>query len=244
MGYLGFEVRRLLRIRALLMTGTLLPLGIYLAFTLLGRDDMSELYRGIPLSAVVMVSVAGVGAMIGVLTHSAGVAHERADHWLWHLRVTPMPPSRVVLVRAVVSLLTVPPPVVAIAVAATVLHGLRLPPGRWLLLVTVMWLGAVPFALLGLAFGFMLTRELVGPVTMGAWLVLAFTGGLFMPVESFPAWLRLAAELMPTFRYSELGWAAVGGGPPVAAGLAVLGAWTVLFGGLAAWAYRRATAVR
>lgn len=244
MGYLGFEVRRLLRIRTLLVAGTLLPLGVYVTFTLLSREDMTELRRGVPISALAMVTVAGVGSMIGVLTHSAGVAYERADGWLQQLRVTPLPAIRVVMVRAVVSMLTVLPPVVAIGAAAVLLHGLRLPPGRWVLLVAVMCLGATPMALLGLALGFTLTRELVGPMTTAAWLVLAIAGGLFVPTESFPPWLRFAAELTPAFRYTEFGWAAVGGDAPVATAVAVLAAWAVLFGLLATWAYRRATAVR
>lgn len=242
--YLGFEVRRLLRIRALLGLSTLLPLTFYLVFTLSGGDEMSELHRGIPIAGVAMIMVAGVGTLIGVLSHSSGIAFERADGWLRQLRATPLPPSRVVAVRGVVSILTVLPPLVAVSVAAVLLHGVSLPPGRWVLVVSVMWLGAAPFALLGLALGYTLSRELVGPATTVAWVALAALGGLFVPVESFPAWLRPVSYATPSYRYAELGWQAMGGTGSLVAGGIIVAAWTVLFGFLAVWAYRRSSAIR
>lgn len=245
-GYLTFELRRLARIRTLLAYGTLLPLAFYLMATLSGgaAEHMAELHQGIPVSGLVMVMVAGVGALIGVLTHASGIAHERADGWLRQLRVTPLPPSRVVAVRALVSLLTVLPPLAAVATAAVVVHGLALPPARWLLVLAVMWLGATPFALLGLALGYSLKRELVGPATGVAWLALAVLGGLMLPTDQFPGWLQPISQATPGHRYAEVGWSAVAGHPPSLAGGAVLAGWTLLFGALATWAYRRWSAVR
>jgi ABC-2 type transport system permease protein len=242
-GYLIFELRRLARIRTLLAYGTLVPLMIYTVISLTS-DDLTEQHRGIPVAALVMVIVAGIGAMIGVLTHAAGIAYERADGWLRQLRATPLPPSRVVAVRALVSLLTVLPPLLAVPAAAVVLHGLTLPPARWLLVLAVMWLGAVPFALLGLALGFTLSRDLVGPAISVAWLVLAFLGGLMLPTEMFPAWLRPVSQSLPSYRYAETGWLAVAGHPPSLAAGAILAGWTALFGLLAVGAYRRWAALR
>jgi ABC-2 type transport system permease protein len=240
--YLIFELRRLLRIRSMLLFGALLPMTLYVVFTGAAADDMSQRERGIPVAALVMVMMAGWGAVMGVLSFGSGVAYERAGGWLRQLRATPLPPSRVVAGKGLASTLTAVPPVVAIGAAAVVQHGVSLPPGRWLLIAAVMWLGTVPFALLGLAIGYALSRELAGPATTGAWLSLSIVGGLMVSPEVFPGWLQAVTWLTPTYRYAELGWRAVDGAPPTATGAAILAGWTLAFGLLAAWAYRRSSA--
>lgn len=242
--YLTFEIRRLARIRGLLVFSTAIPLAVYTVFTGTGDQDMSELHRGIPVAAVAMVTVTGFGALIGVLSHSSAVAYERVDGWLRQLRTTPLPPLSVVTAKGIASTLAVLPPVLAVGAAAVLLHGLRLPPGRWVLVVAALWLAAVPFALLGLGLGYLLSREVVGSATTVVWLILATVGGLMASVESFPTWLRPVSHALPSYRYAELGWQAVGGNGSPLAPVAILAAWTVAFGGFAAWAYRRSSAIR
>lgn len=239
--YLRFELLRLSRYRSLLMFTALLPVVIYLVFTG-ADDDMSDLERGIPVAAMVMVMVAGWGAIIGVFSISSGVSDERASGWLRQLRTTPLPPSRVVAAKGAVSTPVAIPTVVAIGATAALQHGLSLPVGRWLLVIAVMWLGTVPFALLGLAIGYAIPRQLASPVTTGSWLALSIVGGLMVSVDSFPSWFQPVSRLTPSFRYAELGWRAVDGAPPTAPGAAILAAWTLAFGLLAAWAYRRSAA--
>lgn len=235
---LRFEVRRLLRNRSLLMFTALLPVVIYVVFT--GpADNMSDQEQGIQVAALVMVMLAGWGAIMGVLSISSGVSYERASGWLRQLRATPLPPSRVVAAKGAVSTLTAIPTVAAVGVTAVLLHGVSLPVSRWLLVAAVMWLGTVPFALLGLAIGYALSRQLAGPVTTGAWLALSVLGGLMVSVDTFPSWFQPVSRLLPSYRYAELGWRAADGALPTATGAAVLAAWMVGFGLLAAWAYRR-----
>ncbi|QSB16579.1 ABC transporter permease [Natronosporangium hydrolyticum] len=244
LGYLAFELRRVGRIRGLLVFSSLLPTAFYVVFTVVGGDDVSALHRGVPIAAFAMVSVAGWGAVVGVLSHSSGVAYERSDGWLRQLRTTPLPPSRVVAARGMVATLTVLPPIVAVGAAAVLLHDVSLPVGRWLTLVLVMWLGTVPFALLGLALGYTLPREVTGAATTAVWLALAGLGGLLVPVESFPSWLQAVSRALPSHQYAELGWSAIGAVGATPATAAYLAVWTVVFGVLAAAAYRRSSAVR
>lgn len=237
--YLTFETRRLLRNRSLLMFTALLPVVIYLVFTGPAAEDMAEQERGIQVAAFVMVMVAGWGALMGVLSISSGVSYDRATGWLRQLRATPLPPSRVVAAKGAVSTLTAIPTVVAVGTLAVLLHGVSLQAGRWLLVVAAMWLGTVPFALLGLAIGYAFSRQLVGPAMTGAWLTLSVLGGLMVSVETFPGWFQPVSRAMPSYRYAELGWQVVAGAAPTATGAAVLAGWTVGFGLLAAGAYRR-----
>lgn len=70
-------------------------------------------------------------------------------------------------------------------------------------------------------------------------LPLAFGGGLFLPPETFPAWLDAVSVWLPTRAGRELVVpAAIGGGvSPLA--VAVLLGWSAVAGAAAVWAYRR-----
>jgi ABC-2 type transport system permease protein len=119
-----------------------------------------------------------------------------------------------------------------------------LPMSRWLLILGVMWLGSVPFALLGLALGYALEPRLASPASFLAFFMLSLLGGLLVPVAAFPRTMQHVARTLPSNRFAELGWRAVAGRPPTGVGFAVLLGWTVLFGVLAAIAYRRSAATR
>ncbi|MFC3503687.1 ABC transporter permease [Micromonospora krabiensis] len=240
--YLRFELRRLARDPRVALFSVLGPVVTYLIFSgLLGGDDRLE---GVDAAAALMVGLAGYGAVAGVLSVGSQVAQERAVGWLHQLRVTPLPPRRVVAAKALVCTLSGVPSVIAVGVAGWIQHHIELGAGRWIALLLLMWAGTVPFALLGLAIGYGLAPQLAQPVNFLVFLGLSVLGGLLVPVAYFPSVLRPLAHALPTYRYAELGWRSVAGQAPTPSGLGVLMAWTVTFAAVAAWAYRRSTARR
>jgi ABC-2 type transport system permease protein len=62
-----------------------------------------------------------------------------------------------------------------------------------------------------------------------------------MPTVAFPAWLAAISHVLPTYRAGELSWRLIAGDSPLSGGVAILAAWTVVFLGLAAWRFRRAS---
>ena len=107
-----------------------------------------------------------------------------------------------------------------------------------------MWLGTIPFAMLGLAIGYALSPKIASTASFLLFFTLSVLGGLLVPTVAFPSGLQHLARTLPSNRYAELGWRAVAGHAPTAIGLLVLGAWTLLFALLAAVAYRRSAATR
>lgn len=238
--YLRFELRRQLRNWTLLVFVVVMPVVIYVLFSDNGDDSLRQV-EGARISgeAYVMVALTGFGAVMGVLSIASGVSQERQSGWLRQLRATPLPPSRVLVAKGAVSTVVALPVVGAVGATAELLHGLSLSAGQWVVIVAVTWLGTVPFALLGLAVGYGLPPQQSYAVTMLGWLALAALGGWMTTIQDFPGWLQQVARLTPSYRYSELGWRAVDSALPTAAGAAILGAWVVVFGVLAAWTYRR-----
>ena len=239
--YLRFELRRLIRDPRLMFFSVIGPVITYLVFSGWSAGDRLE---GLAAPVAVLVGLAGYGAVAGVLMVGSAVSQERAAGWLHQLRVTPLPPGRVVAVKALVGSITAVPPVIAVGIAASIQHHVSLGAGRWAALLVLMWLGTVPFALLGLAIGYGLSPRIAVPVNFLVFLALSVLGGLLAPAAYFPGALRNLAHALPTYRYAELGWRSAAGHPPTLAGLAVLAAWTLLFAAAAAAAYRRSTARR
>ncbi|MEV4089980.1 ABC transporter permease [Nonomuraea fuscirosea] len=236
--YLRLELVRGLRNPVGLVMLTFFPLGLYLLWTkvldVVPRGQMDD------FAAYSMVSMATYGAMGGALFIGGAIAMERSKGWLGQLAVTPLPAHGYVTAKLVSGAVTVLPSIVVVLGAGALLSGVRLPAGTWPVLVVLIWAGVLPFAALGVAFGYTLKGQVANLAMMIVYFAMSVLGGLWLPVQAMPAGMRALAELSPAYQAGSLGWRALDGLPPTGASLAVLAAWTLLFCALAVWRYRRA----
>ncbi|MFI5679514.1 ABC transporter permease [Streptomyces cellulosae] len=233
--YLRLEVRRTLRDVGFVIGGVAMPVMMYLLFTNLGENDASW-------KAQAMVGMAAYGAVGSALNTGGGVAEDRATGWLRQLRVTPMTSRQVVVGRALTGSVTVLPAIVAVLAAGGLLNGVRLDVWQWALVAVLLWLGSIPFTLLGLGNGCRLTAQTTGVTNMVCNLGLAVVGGLWFPVTLFPGWLRSLSAYTPTNRFAELGTSVTGGHAPAPGAIVVLTVWLLAFGSYAVLSYRRSAA--
>ncbi|WP_328560178.1 ABC transporter permease [Streptomyces coelicoflavus] len=232
MDYLRLETRRTLRDPGFVIGGVAMPVLMYLLFTNLG-GDAGEWKTG------AMVGMAAYGAVGSALNTGGGVAEDRAIGWLRQLRVTPMPPHQVVAGRALTASVTVLPAIAAVLGAGGLINGVRLDAWQWAALALLLWLGSVPFTLLGLGNGYRLTGQTTGVANMVANLGLAVLGGLWFPLALFPEWLRTVSSYTPTNRFAQLGTSVATGQAPPVGGILVLAGWLLAFGAYAVLSYRR-----
>ncbi|MFE1547307.1 ABC transporter permease [Streptomyces sp. NPDC058718] len=230
--YVRLEVRRTLRDTGFAISTIGVPVMMYLLFTNLGADDGA--YK-----TAAMVGMAAYGALGAALSLGTGVAEDKSAGWLRQLRVTPMTPRQVVTGRALTGSVVVLPAIAGVLLAGGLANGVRMAAWQWATVALTLWLGSLPFTLLGIGNGYRLSAQTTGVVNVACNLGLAVVGGLWFPTVLFPSWLRTISEYTPTNRFAELGVAVTEGTAPGAAALAVLAVWAALFGVYAAVSYRR-----
>ncbi|MCX4645754.1 MULTISPECIES: ABC transporter permease [unclassified Streptomyces] len=231
--YLRLEVRRTLRDTMFVIFGVGMPVMMYLLFTNLGENDPEW-------KTISMVGMAAYGAVGSALSTGGGVAEDKTIGWLRQLRVTPMTPRQVVAGRALTGSVTVLPSIAAVLVAGGLVNGVRLDVWQWAAVALLLWLGSIPFTLLGLGNGYRLTAQTTGVANMVCNLGLSVLGGLWFPIALFPGWLQSVSSYTPTNRFAQLGTAVADGHAPSAAAVTVLAAWLLAFGSYAVVSYRRA----
>lgn len=232
--YMVLETRRTLRDGTFLIFGTGMPVLMYLIFTNIGGGDGVDGWK-----TASMVGMAAYGALGSAMAIGTGVASDKSLGWLQQLRVTPLSPSQAVVGRAISGSVTVLPTILTVLLAGGLLNGVRLAAWQWLALVLLLWIGALPFTLLGLGNGYRLTPQGTGVVNVACLMGFGVVGGLWFPLELLPGWLRSLGRFTPANRFADLGWATTDGHAPGAATIGVLAGWLLLFGAYAVISYRR-----
>ncbi|MFF4775421.1 ABC transporter permease [Microtetraspora fusca] len=220
--YLSFEIRRMARSGRFLIFALGLPIGLYLLESnVVGGTRDVDLY--------LMGGLAAFGAFKAAIDVGARTAVERGMGWQRQLRLTPLSGGGYLTAKGAVAMLVALPPVAGVALAAALASGITLSPGGWLLTVLGVWLGTLPFALLGLVIGQFATPQNLAAYQGGVVLLLSFLGGLFIPVTEFPGVLATVAKALPTYWLGLIGRAETLNGD-VTGAAAVLAVYTLVLG--------------
>jgi ABC-2 type transport system permease protein len=195
--------------------------------------------------ATYMLATYGAFGVIGAALFSfgVGVAVERAQGWMRLKRASPMPGTVTVLAKLATALTFSAAVVVGLLLAGVLVGGVRLPLGTAASLLGVLLLGALPFCVLGQAFGYALGPNSAPVVLNLVYLPMSFASGLWVPLHQLPPFLQALAPYLPAYPLGQLALSTIGahaGGDPLRHALALLV--TALVAGVAAvLAYRRSS---
>ncbi len=235
--YALLSTRNAYRNTRFLVLTVALPLLLFLLYANLyqGQDGPD----GLSVVAYLMVSMASFGCIGAAINTGSRVATERQTGWNRQLRLTALPAQSYLVAKAVVSMLVTLPALVLVFLAGATVGHVELDAGQWLGTGVAVWLGLIPFAVLGLVIGFAGTVDAVQPISMITYLGLSILGGLWFPVEAFPTFLQGVAKVMPSYWLADLGRSVLAGtGVPLTAVLVLTG-WTLLLGAAGILAYAR-----
>jgi ABC-2 type transport system permease protein len=173
-----------------------------------------------------------------------GIAADRTSPWDRFLRTLPVSVSVRLAGRILTALLFATAPALIVLALGLALTPVSLSAGQWGALAAALLAGSIPFGLLGIAIGYVVSPKGALPVANLLFLALAYLGGLFTGPAGLPDAVGRFSVVLPTRQWSSILDAAVADGP-VQVGLWLgLAGWTVAGGALAAWAYRRDEGLR
>jgi ABC-2 type transport system permease protein len=201
----AFEVARLLRSWKFLLITVGFPVVFYMLF--LGNRSEGRVIDGtVAWRTYLMVSMCSFGSLVAGLTAGgARLSAERVSGWARQLRVMPLPAWTFVVTKVAASMLVILPVLVLVEVVGASFGSVHLPGPKWVELALLLWPTALPFAVLGVFIGFVVSTETAFPVVTALMFVLGYFGGLFNPVGSMPSGLRAAAHVLPSFHHEALG---------------------------------------
>lgn len=234
------EVKRVLRNRRTVIFTLLMPALFYVIFGV-GQSYSNQTLPHGNVAAFIMISMAAYGAMIAATGGGATVATERAQGWSRQLRLTPLSPLVYIVIKLLTAMMLGAFAVTVVFVLGAFTNARMDTLGVWVACALIAWAGSVVFAAFGLFMGYLLPSENVMQIIGPGLAVLAFAGGLFVPLDDGST-LQTIAQFTPMYGISALAHA------PLTA-VAVQGrwilnvlVWLVIFAGGAIWRFRKDTA--
>ena len=236
--FVRFEIVRLLRSWKFLAITIGFPVVFYLLF--LGQRSAGTVIAGtVSWRIYLMISMCSFGALVaGLNAGGSRLAGERATGWARQLRVTPMPAWSYLAAKVTASLVVVLPVLILVEATGALFGGVRIGVSAWLAITALSWLTAVPFAVLGVFVGFMVTAETAYPVVTALMFLLGYFGGLFNPVSEMPHALQDVARALPTFHQSALSLDLLSNQSLAATSWLILGGYTLVLGAALVWRHR------
>jgi ABC-2 type transport system permease protein len=234
--YTKYELLRTFRNRRFFIFSLLFPLILFL--TVAGAHQHDTI-QGISFPLYYMAGMVAWGTMGAVVAGGGRISLERQVGWNRQLRITPL--SVAAYFRAkVLSSYTMAVISMVLLYAAGTSFGVTLSAGRWLEMSALVLVGLIPFTILGILVGHLLTPDSMGPVLGGGTSLLALLSGAFGPLVSGGFFLQVIKAL-PSYWLVEAGKSAVGGGGWPVEGWVVIAGWSVALTLVAARVYRRDT---
>ena len=236
--YTRYELLRTVRERRLLLFGFGFPLILYFVIAIPNRHIKDLSGTGISAALYYMVSLASFGTMMSMVSTGGRIAGERQAGWTRQLRITPLRPRAYLRAKVLTGYSMAILGLLALYISGALL-GVSLAANKWLEMTGLIIVGLIPFAALGIALGHLLTVDAIGPAIGGTVSLLALVGGTWFPVTS--GFLHDLGQFLPSYWLVQAGRVALGGSAWGAKGWAVVLAWSLVVGALAAWAYARDT---
>ncbi|GIH24187.1 ABC transporter [Acrocarpospora phusangensis] len=233
--YIRLEVRKTARDSGYVVMGLAVPVTMYLLFSTLAIPAEAR-----PEGALwSMIGMAAYGALGGVFSNGTGTAEDKSLGWMRQLRLTPISPARVIAGKTATSAIIVVPAIALVLAAGAFVNQVRLEPVQWITVIALLWAGTIPFSLLALGNGYLLSPQNAASANLAGYIGLSVVGGLWFPTTNFPGWLGAAASWSPVNGYANLSWSvAFDHSPDLRSALVLLG-WFAVFAGYARFGYLR-----
>jgi ABC-2 type transport system permease protein len=237
---LTLELRRMLRNRRTVIFSVVMPVVFYFLFGSGQKYSDQSAGHG-NVAAFVMISMALYGGMLSTTGGGAMVSVERSQGWSRQLRLTPLTATAYIAVKVIVAM-ALGAVSVLVVYAAGLSSGAHMDTSVWVETAVLAWVGSLVFAAFGVFMGYLLPSENVMQILGPALALLAFLGGVFVPLDQLGSTFQTIAKFTPMYGLNQIVHAPLTGDAPGWAAVVNILVWLAIFTGGAAWRFRRDTA--
>jgi ABC-2 type transport system permease protein len=137
---------------------------------------------------------------------SVGISQEKETSWYYYVRSLPSFRGINLGSRVISGFLFSTLAIACVLATALLFSDLKIIDIDWPQFILRIYIGAIPFALMGICLGLFVSAQSILPVANLTYLVLSFAGGLWMPPNILPAAIQNISTYLPTRMYGELLW--------------------------------------
>ncbi|MCM3567374.1 ABC transporter permease [Neobacillus mesonae] len=235
------EIIRVLRNRYFVFWSLMMPILFYYIFTnVVNTHPQDEgAWQAHYLMSMTVFSVMGSS----IMTLGIRMVQERAQGWSTFMRITPLSDSVYFAAQmagqSVIHILSI----TVIFIAGALINNISLSAVEWVMSGLWILLGSLPFLAIGTLIGLMRKVETAAGVSNVLYMVLAVSGGLWMPIEVMPKVMQTIAQWLPSYHFGSGAWEIASGHAPEWKNILLLVAYLVLFMLLSKYIRRKQEAV-
>ena len=234
--YTRYELLRTFRDRRLFLFAFGFPVILYFVIALPNRHAHNFSSTGVTAPLYYMVSLSSFGTMMSMMSAGFRIAGERQVGWTRQLRITPLSVREYMRAKVLTAYAMAFVSLMLLYICGLIL-GVSLNFGKWIEMTLLILVALLPFGVLGVALGHVLTVDSVGPATGGIVSLLAIVSGTWFPVTH--GFLHDVGQFVPSYWLVQAGRIALHGQPWHGLAWIVVFGWTAALALVAAGAYRR-----
>ncbi len=236
--YVRYELLRTFRNVRFFVFSLIFPL---ILFYVVAGSQKNATLNGLPFPTYYMAGMVSWGTMAAVMAGGVRIAAERQVGWNRQMRITPLSVRTYFATKVGSGYAMALVSIVLLFVAGLTL-GVRMPELLdWFVLAALVLIGLIPFAVLGVLLGHLLTVDSMGPALGGSVTLFALLGGAWGPVANSSGVLKDLCQLLPSYWLVQAGQVALGGKAWPAEAWIVIAVWTFVLVRITLRVYSRDT---
>lgn len=221
------EMIRMLRNPYYLFWSLAMPIIFYIVFTKIFNVETpdKDLWAAHYLMSMTVFSVMGSS----IMTMGIRLVEERSQGWTRYMRITPLSDVAYFSAKMFGQTIVHAFSVIVIFTAGILFNGVRLPLEEWIFSASWILLASMPFLALGALVGTMKRVDTAIGISNVVYLLLAITGGLWMPIDILPKIMQNIGMWLPAYHFGNGAWEIVRGHAPELKNILILVGYLLVF---------------
>jgi len=221
------EIIRILRNPYFVFWSLLMPIVFYVIFTKVFNTNIQDKQEWHAHYLMSMTTFSVMGSAIMIL--GIRLVEERTKGWALFMRITPLSDlayfASKMVGQTVIHVLSIS----IIFASGAIINGVTLTAYEWIMSGLWILFGSLPFLALGTLIGAMKRVDTASGVSNVIYMILAISGGMWMPMEIMPKFVQNIGIWLPSYNFGNGAWEIIRGNNPEWINFIVLTAYLIVF---------------